>query len=234
MKIDVLTLFPEMFAGPLDVSIVSRARKTGLLDLRVHNLRDWTHDRHKTVDDRPFGGGAGMVMKPEPIFEAVEALRTGQTHVVLLGPAGRTFTQSIAADLAGREHVLFLCGSYEGIDERVREGLVHDELSIGDYVLTNGGLPAMVIVDAVTRLLPGALGDDASAADESFSHGLLEYPHYTRPADFRGMKVPEVLMSGHHAEIEKWRSAQARQRTAERRPDLLKTGNRGVDNAPHH
>jgi tRNA (guanine37-N1)-methyltransferase len=222
MKIDVLTLFPEMFAGPLDVSIVGRARKSGLLDLRVHNLRDWTHDRHKTVDDRPFGGGAGMVMKPEPLFEAVEALGGEQAHVLLLGPAGRPFTQAIARELAQRQHVLLICGSYEGVDERVREGLVDDELSIGDYVLTNGGLPAMVVIDAVTRLLPGALGDEHSAADESFSHGLLEYPHYTRPAEFRGMKVPEVLLSGHHAEIEKWRAAQARQRTAERRPDLLK------------
>jgi tRNA (guanine37-N1)-methyltransferase len=222
MKIDVLTLFPEMFAGPLDVSIVARARKNGLLDLRVHNLRDWTHDRHKTVDDRPFGGGAGMVMKPEPLFEAVEALGGERTHVILLGPAGRPFTQAIARELAQREQVILICGSYEGVDERVREGLVDDELSIGDYVLTNGGLPAMVVIDAVTRLLPGALGDEQSAADESFSHGLLEYPHYTRPAEFRGMKVPEVLLSGHHAEIEKWRAAQARRRTAERRPDLLK------------
>ena len=222
MKIDVLTLFPEMFAGPLDASIVGRARKNGLLDLRVHNLRDWTHDRHKTVDDRPFGGGAGMVMKPEPLFEAVEALKGEQSHIVLLGPAGRPFTQAIARELAQRQHLVLICGSYEGVDERVREGLVGDELSIGDYVLTNGGLPAMVVIDAVTRLLPGALGDEQSAADESFSHGLLEYPHYTRPAEFRGMKVPEVLLSGHHAEIEKWRAAQARRRTAERRPDLLK------------
>ena len=222
MKIDVLTLFPEMFAGPLDVSIVGRARKAGLLDLRVHNLREWTHDRHKTVDDRPFGGGAGMVMKPEPLFEAVEALGGEQAYVVLLGPAGRPFTQAIARELAQRQLVVLICGSYEGVDERVREGLVDDELSIGDFVLTNGGLPAMVVIDAVTRLLPGALGDEQSAADESFSHGLLEYPHYTRPAEFRGMKVPEVLLSGHHAEIEKWRAAQARRRTAERRPDLLK------------
>jgi len=222
MKIDVLTLFPEMFAGPLDVSIVGRARKAGLLDLRVHNLRDWTHDRHKTVDDRPFGGGAGMVMKPEPLFEAVEALGGEQAYVVLLGPAGRPFTQAIARELAQRQLVVLICGSYEGVDERVREGLVDDELSIGDFVLTNGGLPAMVVIDAVTRLLPGALGDEQSAADESFSHGLLEYPHYTRPAEFRGMKVPDVLVSGHHAEIEKWRAAQARRRTAERRPDLLK------------
>ena len=224
MRIDVLTLFPEMFAGPLDVSIVQRARKAGLLDLRVHHLRDWTHDRHKTVDDRPFGGGAGMVMKPEPIFEAVESLTDDKTYVVLLAPTGRLFNQAITRELAAKERVLFICGSYEGVDERVREALVDDELSIGDYVLTNGGLPAMVIIDAMTRLLPGALGDDESARDESFSHPArpgLEYPHYTRPAEFRGMKVPEILLSGHHAEIQKWRADQARQRTAQRRPDLL-------------
>jgi tRNA (guanine37-N1)-methyltransferase len=173
MRIDVLTLFPEMFSGPLDVSIVQRARKAGLLDLRVHNLRDWTHDRHKTVDDRPFGGGAGMVMKPEPIFEAVESVADNRTHVVLLAPTGRLLNQAITRELAGKERVLFICGSYEGVDERVREALVDDELSIGDYVLTNGGLPAMVVIDAVTRLLRGALGDDDSAQDESFSHGLL-------------------------------------------------------------
>jgi len=220
MRIDVLTLFPEMFAGPLDVSVVARARKSGLLDLQIRNLRDWTHDRHKTVDDRPFGGGPGMVLKPEPIFEAVEALAGEKSRVVMMAPTGRPFTQAIAKELAQVEHLLFLCGSYEGFDERIRT-LIHDELSIGDYVLTNGGLPAMVVIDAVTRLIPGALGDDESATDESFSHGLLEYPHYTRPAEFRGMKVPEVLMSGNHAEIEKWRREQAKQRTAERRPDLM-------------
>jgi tRNA (guanine37-N1)-methyltransferase len=220
MKIDVLTLFPEMFAGPLDVSMVARARKTGLLDLQVRNLRDWAHDRHKTVDDRPFGGGPGMVLKAEPIFEAVEALANDQTQVVMMAPTGRPFTQVIARELAAEQHLLLLCGSYEGFDERVRT-LMDDELSIGDYVLTNGGLPAMVVIDAVTRLLPGVLGDGESVHDESFSHGLLEYPHYTRPAEFRGMKVPEVLMSGHHAEIEKWRREQARLRTKERRPDLM-------------
>jgi tRNA (guanine37-N1)-methyltransferase len=224
VKIDVLTLFPEMFSGPLDVSIVGRARKAGLLELRLQNLRQWTHDRHKTVDDKPFGGGAGMVLKPEPIFEAVESLADDKTHVILTAPTGRLFTQAIARELAQKEHLLFICPSYEGVDERVCEALVDDELSIGDYVLTNGGLPAMVIIDAVTRLLPGALGDDESAKDESFSHGLLEYPHYTRPAEFRGMKVPEVLISGHHAEIEKWRAKQARERTAKRRPDLLDSG----------
>ncbi len=221
MKIDVLTLFPGMFTGPLDESIVKRARGAGLLDLTIHNLRDYTHDRHKTVDDKPFGGGPGMLLKPEPIFEAVEHLRHESTRVILLSPTGRQFNQAIARDLAQQTHLLFVCGSYEGFDERVREALADDELSIGDYVLTNGALPAMVIIDAVTRLLPGVLGDDESSRDESFSHGLLEYPHYTRPAEFRGMKVPDVLLSGHHAEIEKWRQEQAKQRTRERRPDLM-------------
>jgi tRNA (guanine37-N1)-methyltransferase len=221
MKIDVLTLFPAMFAGPLDESIVKRARETGLLDLKVHNLRDYTHDRHKTVDDKPFGGGPGMLLKPEPIFEAVDSLAREKTRVILLTPGGRTFDQAIARELTQYEHLLLVCGSYEGFDERVREHLADDGLSIGDYVLTNGALPAMVVIDAVTRLLPGVLGDDESARDESFSHGWLEYPHYTRPADFRGMKVPEVLLSGNHAEIAKWRVEQAKKRTKERRPDLL-------------
>jgi tRNA (guanine37-N1)-methyltransferase len=221
MRIDVLTLFPEMLAGPLDVSMVRRARDQGSLDLRIHNLRDWTHDRHKTVDDRPFGGGPGMVLKPEPLFEAVESLAAEATEVILMTPVGRQFTQAIARQLAERSHLLFICASYEGADERVIETLVDDELSIGDYVLTNGGLPAMVVIDAVTRFLPGVLGDEESALDESFSHGLLEYPHYTRPAEYRGLKVPEVLLSGHHAEIAKWRAEQARLRTAKRRPDLL-------------
>ena len=222
MKIDVLTLFPAMFAGPLDESIVQRARNSGALELTVHNLRDYTHDRHKTVDDRPFGGGPGMLLKPEPIFEAAEKLASEKTRVILMAPAGRKFNQAIARELAQHEHLLLICGSYEGFDERIREKLAHDELSIGDYVLTNGALPAMVVIDAVTRLLPGVLGDDESSRDESFSEDLLEYPHYTRPAEFRGMKVPEVLLSGNHAEIAKWRTEQARQRTKERRPDLLK------------
>ena len=221
MKIDVLTLFPEMFVGPLDVSMVARARKAGLLELQVRNLRDWTHDRHKTVDDRPFGGGPGMVLKPEPIFEAVEALASDQTQIIMVAPTGRPFTQAVARELAQEQHLLFLCGSYEGFDERIRT-LIDDELSIGDYVLTNGGLPAMVIIDTVTRLIPGVLGHEESAQDESFSHGLLEYPHYTRPAEFRGLKVPDVLMSGNHAEIEKWRREEARLRTQDRRPDLWK------------
>jgi tRNA (guanine37-N1)-methyltransferase len=220
MKIDVLTLFPEMFVGPLDFSMVKRARDAGILDLRVVNLRDYTHDRHKTVDDKPFGGGPGMLLKPEPIFEAVENLANEKTRVVMLTPVGRKFNQQIARELAQQEHLLFLCGAYEGFDERVRT-LAHDEISIGDFVLTNGALPAMTMIDAITRLLPGVLGDEQSSADESFSHDTLEYPHYTRPAEFRGMKVPEVLMSGNHAEIEKWRREQAKTRTKERRPDLL-------------
>ena len=226
MKIDVLTLFPAMFAGPLDESIIKRSRAEGLLDLAIHNLRDHTHDRHRTVDDKPFGGGPGMLLKPEPIFEAVEQIARDDTRVILLGPAGRTFRQAIARELARQEHLLLICGSYEGFDERVREALADDELSVGDYVLTNGALPAMVVIDAVTRLLPGALGDDSSSHDESFSHGLLEYPQYTRPAEFRGMKVPEVLLSGNHAEIEKWRLEQAKKRTSQRRPDLT-NGQRG-------
>ncbi|HWX22234.1 MAG TPA: tRNA (guanosine(37)-N1)-methyltransferase TrmD [Candidatus Binatia bacterium] len=221
MKIDVLTLFPAMFAGPLDESIVMRARRAGLLDLEIHNLRDYAHDRHRTVDDRPFGGGPGMLLKPEPIFEAVEKLAREKTRVILLSPAGRAFNQAIARELALLDDLLLVSGHYEGFDERIRAELADDELSIGDYVLTNGALPAMVIIDAVTRLLPGALGDDESSQEESFSHGLLEYPQYTRPAEFRGMKVPEVLLSGNHAEIAKWRAEQSRQRTKERRPDLL-------------
>jgi tRNA (guanine37-N1)-methyltransferase len=222
MKIDVLTLFPAMFAGPLDESIVKRAREAKLLDLKIHNLRDWTHDRHKIVDDRPFGGGPGMLLKVEPLFEAIESLQREKTKVILLSPSGRKFDQSIARELAQSEDLLLVCGSYEGFDERVREALTDDELSIGDYVLTNGALPAMVVIDAVARLLPGVLGDDESSRDESFSHGLLEYPQYTRPAEFRGMKVPEVLLSGNHAEIEKWRREQAKLRTEKQRPDLLK------------
>ncbi len=210
-----------MFAGPLDESIIKRARQAGLLDLALHQLRDWTHDRHKTVDDRPFGGGPGMLLKPEPIFEAVESLARENTRVILLSPSGRKFDQSIARELAQQEHLVFVTGHYEGFDERIRELLADDELSIGDYVLTNGALPAMVVIDAVTRLLPGVLGDDASALEESFSHGLLEYPQYTRPAEFRGMKVPDVLVSGNHAEIASWRLEQAKLRTKTRRPDLI-------------
>ena len=226
VKVDVLTLFPEMFSGPLDESIIRRARDAGRLELKIHQLRDWTHDRHRTVDDKPFGGGPGMVLKPEPIFEAVESLATEQTHVVLFTPVGRRFDQALAVELAQKEHLLLICASYEGVDERVREALVDEEISTGDYVLTNGNLPAMLVIDAVTRLLPGVLGDDASSVDESFSQGLLEYPHYTRPAEFRGQKVPEVLLSGHHGEIEQWRAEQARERTEKKRPDLWEQFNK--------
>ena len=221
MKIDVLTLFPGMFTGPLDESIVQRARKSGRLELNLHNLRDYTHDRHHTVDDRPFGGGPGMLLKPEPLFEALEHLAGEAAWIILLTPAGRPFNQSIARELAQKERLLLICGSYEGVDQRVHESWVDEELSIGDYVLTNGALPAMVIIDVVTRLLPGVLGDEQSAQEESFSRGLLEYPQYTRPADFRGLKVPEVLLSGNHAQITSWRAEQSRLRTAQRRPDLL-------------
>jgi len=209
-----------MFAGPLDESIVRRARVAGLLDLKVHNLRDWAKDRHKTVDDRPFGGGPGMVLKPEPLFEAVESLRREGTRVVLTSPSGAVFNQAMARRWSREPHLIFICGSYEGYDERVRCHLADEDVSIGDFVLTNGALPAMVMIDSVTRLIPGALGDDESAVDESFSNGLLEYPHYTRPAEFRGWAVPEVLLSGNHADIARWRRLQAMRRTAERRPDL--------------
>jgi tRNA (guanine37-N1)-methyltransferase len=220
MRVDVLTLFPAMFAGPLDESIIRRARVAGLLDLKVHNLRDWAKDRHKTVDDRPFGGGPGMVLKPEPLFEAVESLRGEGTRVVLTSPSGAVFNQAMARRWSQEPHLIFICGSYEGYDERVRRYLADEDVSIGDFVLTNGALPAMVMIDSVTRLIPGALGDDESAVDESFSNGLLEYPHYTRPAEFRGWAVPEVLLSGNHADIARWRRLQAMRRTAERRPDL--------------
>ena len=222
MKIDVLTIYPGMFPGPLDESIVKRAQESGMLKLGFKDLREYTHDRHRTVDDRPFGGGPGMLMKPEPLFEAVEDLRKKNTRVILTSPVGRPFQQEIAREMANEEHLILVCGSFEGFDERVREHLADDEISIGDYVLTNGALPAMVIIDAITRLLPGALGDDKSSDDESFSEGLLEYPQYTRPADFRGMKVPEVLQSGNHADIEQWRQDKAKLRTEQRRPDLLK------------
>ena len=221
MKVDVLTLFPGMFAGPMDESILRRAQEKRRLELTIRNLRDWTHDRHRTVDDEPYGGGPGMVLKPEPIFEAIEELAGETTQVVMLSPQGQPFRQSKARELAGHKHLLMLCGAYEGFDERVRS-LVNHELSIGDYVLTNGALPAMVVIDAVTRLLPGVLGDDSSSTEESFSENLLEYPQYTRPADFRGMKVPEVLLSGDHGAVEAWRQEQAADRTSQRRPDLLK------------
>ena len=220
MIIQVLTLFPEMFPGPLSAGVTGRGLATGLVTLRVHNLRDYTHDRHRQVDDVPYGGGAGMVLKPEPIFEAVRA-RTGKGPVILLTPQGELLNQRLVRELAGHDDLYLICGRYEGVDERVAAHLVDREISIGDYVLTGGELPAMVLIDAVSRLVTGVLGSEESPKDESFDRHLLEYPHYTRPAEFEGHPVPEVLRSGHHAEIERWRRAQAAERTRRRRPDLL-------------
>ena len=222
MEIDILTLFPRIFEGPLDESILKRARERGLVQVRIHNLRDYTRDKHHVVDDKPYGGGPGMLMKPEPIFEAVEQLRRPDTRVVLMTPQGQSLTQQWAQTFAQKSHLLILCGHYEGVDERVREALVDEEVSIGDYVLTNGALAAAVLVDAVVRLVPGVLGDDESAHQDSFAGGLLEGPQYTRPPEFRGMRVPEVLLSGDHGAIAVWRAEQARKRTREQRPDLLK------------
>ena len=230
MKIDILTLFPEICRAPLNESIMKRAQENKILDLRIHNLRHWTTDKHHVVDDAPFGGGQGMVMKPEPIFAAVEELRNEKqtsnvqlqrSKVVLMSPTGRRLDQGMANELSGESHLIVVCGHYEGVDHRVIEHLVDLEISIGDYVLTNGAIAAVVLVDAVLRLLPGALGHEQSAADDSFSRGLLEAPHYTRPAEFRGWKVPEVLLSGNHAQIAAWRKEQALKRTRQNRPDLL-------------
>jgi len=222
LKINVVTIFPEFFTGPLGLSIPFRARQVGSVEYNIVDLRDFTHDRHRTVDDAPYGGGAGMVMKPEPFFEAVEAIGA-PPPIVLLSPRGRVFSQEIARELARHEHLILICGHYEGVDERVRDHLATDELSIGDYVLTGGELAALVVIDAVARLLPGVLGDAASSADESHSHGLLEYPQYTRPPEFRGLRIPDVLVSGNHAAIETWRRLQALLATAQHRPDLLTT-----------
>jgi len=228
--IDVITIFPDFFQGPIDYGIVKRARAAGLVSITAHDLRRWTTDKHHVVDDRPFGGGDGMILKPEPIFEAVEGL-TGKsrredfskdTRVVLLSPQGRVFSQAVAEDLSTSAQVVLLCGRYEGVDERVAEALVTDEVSIGDYVLSGGEAAAMVIIDAVVRLIPGALGSETSALNESFSTDMLDCPHYTRPPEFRGMKVPEVLLSGNHAEIERWRETAATEKTRRMRPDLLK------------
>ena len=220
MIIEILTLFPEMFPGPLNAGVTGRGLAAGLVTLRVHNLRDYTHDRHRQVDDVPYGGGAGMVLKPEPIFEAVRA-RAGKGPVILLTPQGELLNQGLVRELAGHDDLYLICGRYEGVDERVATHLVDKEISIGDYVLTGGELPAMVVIDAVSRLVAGVLGSEESPKDESFDQHLLEYPHYTRPAEFEGHPVPEVLRSGHHAEIERWRRAQAAERTRRRRPDLL-------------
>ena len=253
MKFEILTIFPDFFRGPLDYGIVRRAREAGLIDIGIHDLRAFTQDRHRTVDDRPFGGGEGMVLKPEPIFECLEAmevssredrLRNGASEtVVLLSPQGQLFTQAVAQELVSRERVVLICGRYEGVDERVSEYLADREISVGDFVLSGGELGAAIIVDTMTRLIPGALGNAASAQQESFtptvvdageradneppsstcgSGGLLDYPHYTRPAEFRGMPVPEVLMNGNHDEIRRWRRRQALQKTLANRPDLLR------------
>jgi tRNA (guanine37-N1)-methyltransferase len=223
LRIDVLTVFPGMLRGFLEESMLKRAAQMGAVVFRTVDLRDFTHDARRTVDDRPFGGGPGMIMKPEPWFEAIEAVRTPEAKVILMTPSGRTFQQADAWQLAKEKHLILLCGHYEGIDERVREALVTDELSIGDYVLTNGALPAAVVTDAVVRLLPGVLGaGEAATQDESFTGRLLEFPQYTRPAVYRGMEVPEVLRSGNHAEVDAWRNRQALDRTARQRPDLLK------------
>jgi len=229
MQFDVFTLLPEVFPPYLDTSILKRARQKGLIDVRVHNIREYTHDKHHTTDDTPYGGGGGMVMKPEPVFEAVESvlgLETPQTQpinvpVILLTPQGRVFSQHVAEQLSRYERIALLCGRYEGVDERIREHLVTDEISIGDYVLTGGELPALMIIDAVSRLIPGVLGDPTGAEDDSHSMGLLEYPHYTKPPEFRGWKVPDVLASGNHAKIDEWRHEQALTRTFHKRPDML-------------
>ena len=230
LNIDIITIFPDYFREIVDHGILRRARAAGLVDFKAHDLRNWTSDKHHVVDDRPFGGGDGMVLKPEPIFAAVETL-TGcsrreefppETRVILLSPQGRVFSQTIAQDFASAKQIVLLCGRYEGVDERVADALVTDEVSIGDYVLSGGEPAAMVVVDSVVRLLPGALGSDTSAVFESFSEGILDYPHYTRPTEFEGMKVPDVLLSGNHAEIERWRRDAALKKTSRNRPDLLK------------
>jgi len=244
MRIDVITLFPEICRAPLNESMMKRAQEKSALELRIHNLRDWTNDKHHVVDDAPFGGGQGMVMKPEPIFAAVEDLRgkirktsntehrtsnaqqsrieNRESKVILMSPTGRRFDQSFARELSRESHLIVICGHYEGVDHRVVEHLIDEEISIGDYVLTNGAIAAVVLVDAIVRLLPGVLGDQQSAIDDSFREGLLEAPQYTRPAEFRGWKVPEILLNGNHAQIAAWRKEQAKKRTRENRPDLLR------------
>ena len=225
MRFDILTLFPRIFQGPFRESMVAKAIEAGLVTVVVHNLRDYTTDKHRTTDDAPYGGGGGMVMKPGPIFRAVETLlgeERPSTRVILLSPQGRLFTQELAWELAAQKRILLICGRYEGVDERVGQHLVDDEISIGDYILTGGEIPAMVVVDSVTRLLPGVLGDPGAAMRDSHARGLLEHPQYTRPAVFRGYPVPDLLLSGDHAKIARWRRREALRRTFERRPDLLK------------
>lgn len=227
MRIEILTTFPRIVEAVVGESILGRARERGIVEIEAVNLRDFTKDRHKTTDDAPYGGGPGMVMKCEPVFGAVEALasraRAGRPKVILMTPQGRRFDQKIAEELAAESHLILVCGRYEGVDERIREHLVEDEISIGDYVLTGGELAALVVADAVSRLVPGVLGAEESPVSESFSSGLLEYPQYTRPVEFRGYEAPEVLLSGNHADIEKWRRREALRRTLDRRPDLLES-----------
>ena len=230
LRVDIITIFPDYFREAFDYGIIRRARAAGLVNIQPHDLRAWTSDKHKMVDDRPFGGGDGMVLKPEPIFAAVESLSGARrredvapnNRVVLLSPQGKTFTQSVAREFAKCEQLVLICGRYEGVDERVAEALATDEVSIGDYVLSGGEPAALVVVDALVRLIPGALGSETSATTESFSDGLLDYPHYTRPPEFEGMSVPEVLLTGHHAEIARWRREAALAKTRRNRPDLLK------------
>lgn len=222
MKIDYLTLFPEMFEGVLNHSILKRAQDKGIINVNTINFRDYAVNKHNQVDDYPFGGGQGMVLKPEPVFNAMKDIQhNDETRVILMCPQGRPFTQKIAQELSSTEHIVFICGHYEGYDERIREHLVTDEISMGDYVLTGGELPAMTMTDAIVRLIPGVLGNQQSHQDDSFSNGLLEFPQYTRPREFQGMTVPDVLLSGNHAHIEKWRHKQKLIRTYLKRPDLL-------------
>lgn len=225
MFFDILTLFPDMFRGPLSESMIYRARENGIIDINIINIRDYTDDKHKTADDTPFGGGAGMVMKIEPIYRAWKDIRKkrGESPVIMLSPQGRTLDQSIIKELSKEKGLMLLCGHYEGIDERVRETIVTDEISIGDYVLTGGEIAAMVLIDAIARMLPGVLGDEQSKVEDSFYNGLLDYPVYTRPREFYGIKVPDILLSGNHAAIDRWRKKEALKRTYLRRPDLFKT-----------
>lgn len=221
LKIDIITLFPDIFFGPLGESIVARAVTKKLVEINTVDLRNFTDDKRRTVDDKPYGGGPGMLMLAEPLFKAVEKLRTVDSLVILMSPKGSVFNQRIAEKLAGRQHLILICGHYEGVDERVREALIDMEISIGDFILTSGNIPAMAVVDTIVRLIPGVLGSAESSIKESFSKGILEYPQYTRPDNFRGMKVPEVLLSGNHQEIEKWRKQEAIKQTRDKRPDLI-------------
>jgi len=223
IRFDVLSIFPEMLQSPLQFSLLKKAQEKGLIEIGLHNIRDWAEDKHSMTDDAPYGGGCGMVMKVEPVERALAAVKRSDVEslAVLMTPQGETFNQKIAAELAGQKHLIMICGRYEGVDERIREHLVDREISIGDYILTGGEVSALVVIDAVSRLIPGVLGNEASAARESFSLGLLEYPQYTRPAEYKSWNVPDVLVSGHHAQIERWQRIEALKRTWQRRPDLL-------------